>query len=102
MCVTQLRNRLKSGKSDGGRLLSDHVIKAPAMLHLFLANFFIPMLRHSYVPSTLRDAILLPVPKGHKDPLDSSNYRGIALASCVSKVLKWYIILTWSQYILCN
>ena len=50
MCVTQLRNRLKSGKSDGGRLLSDHVIEAPAMLHSFLANFFIPMLRHGYVP----------------------------------------------------
>ena len=26
------------------------------------------------------------------------NYRGIALASCVSKVLEWCIILTWSQY----
>ena len=60
------------------------------------------MLRHGYVPSTLRDAILLPIPKGHKDPSDSSNYCGIALASCVSKVLKWYIILTWSRYILRN
>ena len=27
------------------------------------------------------------------------NYRGIVLASCVSKVLKWSIILTWSQVI---
>ena len=100
--MTQLRNRLKSGKSDGGRLLSDHVIEAPAMLHFFLANFFIPMLRHGYVPSTLRDAILLPIPKGYQDPSDSSNYRWIALASCVSKVLKWHSILTWSQYTLRN
>ena len=73
--------------------------QAPAMLHSFLANFFIPILCHGYVPSTLRDAILLPIPKGHKDPSDSSNYRGIALASCVSKVLKWYIILTWGHNI---
>ena len=71
-------------KSDGGSLFSDHVIEASAMLHLFLANFFTTLLCHGYIPSTLRDAILLPIPKGHKNPSDSSNYRGIALASCVS------------------
>ena len=71
---------------------------APVMLHLFLANFFTAILHHGYVPSAFQDAILLPIPKGHKDPLDSSNLPCIALASCVSKVLEWYIILTWSQY----
>lgn len=68
------------------------------LLHLFLANFFTAILHHGYVPSALQDAILLPIPKGHKDPLDSSNLPCIALASCVSKVLEWCIILTWSQY----
>ena len=91
-------NRLKHGKSDGGSLFSDHVIEAPAMLHSFLANIFTAILRHGYVPSAFWDAILLPIPKGLKDPSDSSNYRGIALASCVSKVLESCIILTWSQY----
>ena len=96
--VLESVNRLKRGKSDGGSLFSDHVIEAPAMLHSFLANFFTAILRHGYVTSAFRDAILLPIPKGLKDPSDSSNYRGIALASCVSKVLEWCIILTWSQY----
>ena len=71
---------------------------APVMLHLFLANFFTAILHHGYVPSALRDAILLPIPKGNKDPLDSSNLPCIALASCISKVLEWCIIFTWSQY----
>jgi len=80
---------------DGGSLFSDHVIKAPAMLHLFLAKFITAILYHGYIPSALWDAILLPIPKGHKAQSDSSS--GVALASCVSKVLEWCIILTWSQ-----
>ena len=87
--VCESVQKLKRGKSDGGSLLSDHVIEAPVSLHLFLANFFTALLRHGHVPSSFRDAILLPIPKGLKDPSDSSNYRGIALASCVSKVLEW-------------
>ena len=70
---------------------------APAMFHLFLAKFFTAILCHGYIPSALRDAILLPIPEAHKCPSDSSNYCGIDLASCVSKVLEWCIILTWSQ-----
>ena len=46
------------------------------MLHSFLANFFAAILRHGYVPSAFWDAILLPIPKGLKDPSDSSNYCG--------------------------
>ena len=53
-------------------------MEAPAMLHSFLANFFIAILCHGHVPSTLPDAILLPIPKGHKDTSDSSNYLGIS------------------------
>ena len=89
--VCESVQKLKRGKSDGGSLLSDHVIEAPVSLHFFLANFFTAILRHGHVPSSFRDAILLPILKG-------SNYCGIALASCVSKVLEWSIILTWSQY----
>ena len=58
------------------------------MLHSFLANFFTAILQHGYIPSAFWNAIIvLPIPKDLEDPSDSSNYHGIALVSCVSKVL---------------
>ena len=38
------------------------------------------MLRHGYVPKSLRDCILQPIPKPGKDCSVSDNYRSIALA----------------------
>ena len=46
------------------------------------------MLRHGYVPNSLRDCILQPIPKPGKDPSNSDNYRPIALAPTLSKVLE--------------
>ena len=50
------------------------------------------------MPAAFRDATIQPIPKGFKDPSVSSNYRGIALASSLSKVLEWSILLSWSQF----
>ncbi len=50
------------------------------------------------MPVAFRDAIIQPIPKGSKDPSMSANYRGIALASSLSKVLEWSILLTWNHY----
>jgi len=50
------------------------------------------------MPSTIRDAVVQPIPKGSKDPSVSANYRGIALASSLSKVLEWSILLKWNSY----
>ena len=91
--VCESVNRQKREKSDGGSLFFGSSNASFVSCKLFTA-----ILHHGYVPSALRDAILLPIPKGHKDPLDSSNLPCIALASCVSKVLEWCIIFTWSQY----
>ncbi len=53
------------------------------------------MLRHGYAAEVLRDAIILPIRKGNKDPTSSSNYRGIALASSLSKLLELCILLVY-------
>ncbi len=50
------------------------------------------------MPAAFRDAIIQPIPKGSKDPSLSSNYRGIALASSLSKVFEWSILLTWNSF----
>ena len=47
------------------------------------------ILRHGIVPESLRDCILVPIPKPGKDPSSSDNYRPIALAPTLSKVFEW-------------
>ena len=50
------------------------------------------------MPLSFRDATIQPIPKGSKDPSLSANYRGIALASSLSKVMEWSILLTWELF----
>ena len=96
--IKQAIGKLKRGKSDGGALVSDHIIEAPPSLSSFLAKLFTALLRHGFMPAAFRDAIIQPIPKGSKDPSLSSNYRGIALASSLSKVFEWAILLTWNGF----
>ena len=94
--VKEAIGKLKRGKSDGGCLVSDHIINAPPVICHVLSRLFTAILRHGFMPSAIRDAIIQPIPKGSKDPSQSANYRGIALASSLSKVLEWSILLTWN------
>ena len=50
------------------------------------------------LPQCLSDCVLIPIPKGSKDPSCSQNYRAVALASSVSKVLEHLIIKKYSSY----
>ena len=45
------------------------------------------------MPKGIRDCILIPVPKNHEDNYCSENYRPIALASTLSKVVE-HVIMT--------
>ena len=90
--------KLRHGKIGGDTLASDHILNAPASLHQFLARLFTTLLRHGFMPTALRDATIQPIPKGSKDPSHSANYRGIALASSLSKVLEWSILITWNEF----
>ena len=90
--------KLKRGKSDGDTLMSNHIIEAPSSICQFLARLFTSMLRHGFMPLSFRDATIQPIPKGSKDPSLSANYRGIALASSLSKVMEWSILLTWELF----
>ena len=66
----------------------------------FLAQLFTALLRHGFMLTAFRDAIIQPIPKGTKDPSLSSNYHGIALASSLSKIFEWSILLTWNYYLM--
>jgi len=47
------------------------------------------------MPAALRDCILVPIPKGNKNPTSSDNYRPVALAPALSKALEWSILLLY-------
>jgi len=72
-------------------LLSDHF---PA-IEEFVANPFTSVLCHGYMPATLCDCILVPIPKGNKDPTSSENFCPVALAPSLSKTLEWSILLLY-------
>ena len=82
----------------GKSLMSDHVLFAPLSLAAKLAGLFTSLLRNGHAAVCLRDSIIQPIPKGSKDPAKSSNYRGIALASCLSKLLELCILLIFPDY----
>jgi len=93
--VSEAFSHLKRNKSDGTSLSSNHFISASPVLINSLSHLFTIMLRHGYVPTCLRDCVLLPIPKPGKDPASSDNYRPIALAPTLSKVLEWSILLKY-------
>ena len=53
--VIEALSHLKLGKSDGTALISNHFICASSVLSAFLSKLFTAMLRHGYVPKSLRD-----------------------------------------------
>lgn len=93
--------KLKKGKSDGGNLMSDHLISAPCSFIDILAPVFTSLIRHGYMPPCFSDALIQPIPKGNnKDYSLSANYRGIALSSCFSKVIELCILEVYGDHLL--
>ena len=86
--VVECLGHLKHNKCDGSALSSDFFIHSAPVLADSLAPFFSSVLHHGYMPTCIRDCILVPIPKGQKDASKSDNYRSIALAPSISKNLK--------------
>ena len=97
--VLEAISRLKLGKSDAEGIHSEHVTLASSALASPLAMFFTSLLRHGYLPQCLRDCVLVPLPKRNKDTTCSQNYRPIALASSLSKILEHLIFTKYASYL---
>ena len=54
------------------------------------------------MPKCFRDCVILPIPKGNKDTTCSQNYRPIALASSMSKVLERLILMKYESFFYSN
>ena len=92
-------SHLKAGKSDGDGVFAEHLLFASSALISPLADFFSSLVRHGFIPQCLRDCVLIPVPKNNKDVSCSSNYRPIALASSLSKLLEHLILIHYSAFL---
>ena len=87
---------LKCNKNDGSVLSFNHFIYAKDVFSTPLSKLFTAMIRHSTVPTPLRDCILVPIPKPGKDLSYSDNYHPIALAPTLSKVFEWCLLFKFS------
>ena len=95
--VVEAFGKLKPGKADGSALVSTHFLVALPVLGSFLCSLFNAIVRHRFLPPSLRDCTLLPVPKPTKDPTKIDSYRPIALASTLSKALEWCILIEYGD-----
>jgi hypothetical protein len=95
---------LRVNKRDGDvGLDSDHVINGSALISVYLSSLFTCMVRHGYVPDCLSLATIIPIVKNKKgSKSNSSNYRGIALASCIGKILDWIILQKYTDLLCTN
>ena len=86
--------KLKMKKSDGNkRLWSNHIIKAHESLFPKLADILTSMFIHGYTPDELLEATISSLPKDKSASFcDSTNYRGIALISCITKLYDLILI----------
>ena len=91
--------QLKPNKSDSYGISTEHLKFAPPVIAEPLASLFTSIVRHDYMPQCLRDSVLVPIPKGNKDPSHSQNYRAIVLTSSLSKYLERLILDKYSAYL---
>ena len=71
----------------------------PDASRLLLLNIFNNIWISGDSPSDWRKAIIIPIPKPGKDPTNPTNYRPIALTSCICKTMErminrrlvWYL-----------
>ena len=96
--VFEAIQHLKRNKKDDSNLVSNHFIIAAPVIAEPLANLFSVLLRHGFLPAQLVNCVLVPIPKPGKPPSSSDSYRPIALASTLSKILEWCILMDFSQY----
>ena len=83
--VLEALSLLKSKKTDSDGVSSDHLKLASSAIAKPFAIFLTSVVRHGYLPQCLSDCVLIPIPKGSKDPSCSLNYREVALASSVTQ-----------------
>jgi len=101
--ITNALTKLKADKSDGqSSFVSTHLLMCSDLFKSRLAMLITAIITHGYQPQSMLLATITSIPKDNRGNLcDSSNYRGIALCSSVSKLFDIIILNRYSQ-LLCT
>ncbi len=99
--VIRLVKQIPLGKASGKDGLNAESLKyANILLSVLLSFCFSCMFKHSYIPSSMLDSVIVPLVKNKCGDLsDKNNYRPIALSSIVSKVFEKVILERLEEYL---
>lgn len=92
--ISLIASAMGSGKSPGTDNIPVEFYKqaTPGILS-WLCHFLNALLIHEYIPKSITEVVISPLLKSSlKDPCISSNYRPIAHATCISKILENVIL----------
>ena len=95
-------NKLAEGKSCGtDGIYAEHLKYCSINYKLLLARCMTSFLVHGYLPDTLMSVILVPIIKDKSGKINSKdNYRPIAIASTMSKLLEKLLLERLNNYLL--
>lgn len=97
-CIVEALNWLKPKKSDGSGLDIQAIIIIIFVFPQLLASLFTIIVCHGHLPPSLKDCLLVLVPKPDKDHSSVEGYRPIAIATSLSKLLDWCILLSSKSF----
>ena len=97
-------NKLDNNKSCGSdEIYAEHIKHSSEKLYPLLSLCFTSMFVHGYLPDSLLTVILVPIIKNKAGDINSmNNYRPVALACILSKVIEYIILDRLEVYILTN
>ncbi len=97
--------KLKVGKAPGpDGIQAEHLKYAGPIAHKYLARLFCLMTQAEWRPDSMRRGMIVPIPKGNKDPTLPDNNRGITLRSVLGKTYDKILLMRseeWFQSV-CN
>jgi hypothetical protein len=97
LAATQLNPSKKDG---GGVFATDHVIHGSWKLHEALSILFTAMMRTGIAPTPMLDSVVVTIPTNTRKSLtESSNYRGIALNSPLSKLFEITLLMSQTTWL---
>ena len=100
-CISQIIAKLECGKSAGpDGICAEYLNFSNVKIHSLIALCFSLGLSHGYIPTALIETTIVPIVKNKSGNLsDSNNYRPIALATIVSKILESVLLIKCGEYL---
>jgi hypothetical protein len=90
---------LKNGKAPGwDAVLAEHLKYGGQAVIACLTTLFNAMIMLEHIPKALKVGIIIPIPKGEKDPTILTNNRGITLLPVIGKVFEKVLMARHMQW----